>query len=101
MNQAALDFGRRLRDRGIAKVTRDDDTHRRIADIRAWAEAHAMSHGTVSINDVRRVTDLSELHPNAIGAIFKDRRFKAVGYAQAEHIAAHARIIRIYALEKK
>lgn len=95
----SLNFGRQLRDAGIARVTRDTATQHCIRSARDWAESYARRHGTVSINDVRRVLDLSMLPPNAIGAIFRDKRFSACGYTQAEHADAHARTIKIFSLK--
>jgi len=63
---------------------------------RLWALSFARRHGQVSINDVRRVCDLDVLPPAAIGAIFRDKRFQQCGTTEAEHVAAHARIVRVY-----
>ena len=55
--------------------------------------------GRVSINEVReRVVVPAHVHPSVLGAVFRDRRFKAVGYTEATHSAAHARVIRLYEL---
>jgi len=48
------------------------------------------------MRSMRRVCDLDVLPPNAIGAIFRDKRFQQCGTTEAEHRAAHARIIRVY-----
>jgi hypothetical protein len=96
---AALNFGRQLRDAGIRRATRDTSTQRCIDTARDWAESFARRHGAVCINDVRRVLDLSMLPQNAIGAIFRDKRFKVCGYTQAEHADAHARTIKIFTLK--
>jgi len=96
---ATLDFGRQLRDAGISRATRDTATQHCIDSARDWAESYARLHGSVCINDVRRVLDLSAIPQNAIGAILRDKRFRVVGYTQAEHIAGHARTIKIFALK--
>ncbi|MFO0268912.1 MAG: hypothetical protein ACK53W_00025 [Gemmatimonadota bacterium] len=95
---ASLFTGRELRDAGIAKATRDTTVQRLIDAARDWAASYAAKHGHVSINDVRRVLDLSVIPPNAIGAIFRDRRFVMVGTTEAAHAEAHARLVRIYQL---
>jgi hypothetical protein len=96
---ASLEFGRQLRDAGIRRVTRSDSTQQCIATARDWAESYARRHGSVSINDVRRVLDLSVIPRNAIGAIFRDKRFSVAGYTQAEHAESHARTIKIYSVK--
>jgi hypothetical protein len=35
-----------------------------------------------------------------MGAVFKGKQFKAVGFTEATHPQAHARIIRIYQLKE-
>lgn len=96
---ATLNFGRQLRDAGISRATRSTATQHCIDSARDWAESYARRHGAVSINDVRRVLDLSALPQNAIGAIFRDKRFSVCGYTQAEHAAGHARTIKIFSLK--
>lgn len=60
----------------------------------------ATQRGQVSINDVREVVELPwNVSPNVFGAVFKDRRFVPVGFAQASHPGAHARVIRVYKLK--
>jgi hypothetical protein len=88
--------GRALRDAGILHVTRNVAVRDLIEACRRWALSFAERTGTVSINDVRRVCDLDVLPPNAIGAIFRDKRFQQCGTTEAEHVKAHARIIRVY-----
>lgn len=91
-----LDLGRELREQGIARATSRPGVQSFLETVRAWALAYASRHGTVSINDVRRVCDLSVVPANAIGAIFRDKRFQQCGTTEAAHASAHARIIRVY-----
>jgi hypothetical protein len=66
---------------------------------RVIAVAHAQQFGTVSINDVRqRIAVPKGTHPSVLGAVFKGKRFKAVGYTEATHPSAHARVVRVYQL---
>ena len=88
--------GRALRDAGIERATHDVAVRDLLTACREWALNHAQRTGSVSINDVRRVCDLDVLPPNAIGAIFRDKRFQQCGTTEAEHVKAHARIIRVY-----
>lgn len=89
--------GRALRDSQLALFSvRDAEFLRRCRDL---AVVLAKQDGQVSINSIRSlVVPPPGLSPNVFGAVFKDRRFKAVGYTQATHPAAHARAIRVYAL---
>lgn len=62
----------------------------------------ARSQGSVSINDVRAAIDLpAELHPSVLGAVFRGKKFTAIGYTEANHKAAHARVVRIYKLTEE
>lgn len=101
MMSGELDLGRRLRDAGIRRASQGDTAQALLRVARDWAESYARKHGTVSINDVRRVLDLSAMRPNSIGGIFRDSRFTICGYTQAEHANAHARTIKIYTLKNK
>lgn len=59
----------------------------------------ANDFGSVSINDLRPRLQLPPgANPALWGTVFRDRRFKAVGYGRASHPGSHARIIRIYEL---
>lgn len=56
--------------------------------------------GSVTINDVRDVIQLPEdFSPNTWGAVFRCKDFKPIGFDTATHPAAHARLVRIYALK--
>lgn len=90
--------GRALRDRGIERVSENHEMWlswaRKLA--RNWAKAH----GTVSINEVRVLVEPPEgCHPNIWGAVFRHPDFVAVGYCQAVHASAHARVVRVYKLK--
>lgn len=66
---------------------------------RAAAVAIAKARGSVSINEVREAVELPpNLNPSVLGAVFKSKDFKPVGYTEATHKAAHARVVRVYAL---
>lgn len=92
-----LDLGRALRDRGIGMI--EQARMEWIEQARDTAERIARKRGTVTISDVRDVMQLPEgWHPNTWGAVLKCSRFAPVGFSQARHPAAHARLIRIYQL---
>ena len=90
--------GRQLRDDGIARVSvgREDW----IAQARAIAIEVAEANGTVTINDVRERIELpDEFPPNVWGAVLRGDAFGPVGFCQATHPSAHARVVRIYKLK--
>lgn len=92
--------GRALRDAGIARVSigREDW----IAKARSLAISIAKRSGQVTINDVRQFIDLpDDFHPNTWGAVLRGDTFQPVGYSQATHPSAHARVIRIYKLKEQ
>lgn len=61
----------------------------------------AKQDGQVSINEIRNyLVPPDGVSPSVFGAVFKDRRFRPVGYTQATHPEAHARAIRVYALKE-
>lgn len=91
--------GMTLRDAGISRVSLGRDEW--IFQARGMAALIAQRSGTVSINDIRGVIDLpDDYHPSTWGAIFKSKDFEAVGYCQATHASAHARVVRIYKLKE-
>jgi hypothetical protein len=71
-----------------------------IYEARSIAIEIATSSGTVTINDVRERIELPEqLSPNLWGAVLRGSDFEAIGYTQATHPSAHARVVRIYKLK--
>ena len=90
--------GRELRDRQHSLFQAQHGTF--LEQARALAVAVAQEKGTVSINDIRgQITLPPGAHPSLLGSVFRDKRFFVAGYTQAQHPAAHARIIRYYALK--
>lgn len=68
---------------------------------RAAAIVYARQHGFVSINEVREAVTLPPgTHPSLLGAVFRTRQFRAIGYTEAHHPAAHARAVRVYTLKE-
>lgn len=90
--------GRDLRDAGIARVSigREDW----IAKARSIAVSIAKQFGQVTINDVRQFIDLpDDFHANTWGSVLRGDAFEPIGFCQATHPSAHARVIRIYKLK--
>ena len=93
-----MSAGQLLRDAGIARVScgREDW----IAYARAVAVEIAEARGQVTINDVRERVELPDgFPPNAWGAVLRGDAFEPVGFCQATHPSAHARVVRIYKLK--
>jgi hypothetical protein len=56
----------------------------------------------VCINDIRAQLRLpAETHPSVLGAVFRSKKFTAVGFTEATHKAAHARVVRVYKLAEE
>jgi hypothetical protein len=92
--------GRDLRDAGIAAVSigREDW----LAHARSVAIEVAEANGQVTINEVRELVELpADNHPNTWGAVFKGDAFEPIGYCQATHPSAHARVVRVYKLKEQ
>lgn len=90
-----LASGRAIKERQLAMFQERD--HEFLERCRRTALEIARRQLTVSINDVRKFVDVPPgIHPSVLGAVFKDKRFKAVGYTEATHTAAHGRVVRVY-----
>jgi len=92
--------GRDLRDAGIARVSIGREEW--IAKARSTAVAIAQRAGQVTINDVRKFIELpDDYHPSTWGAVLRGDAFQAIGFCQATHASAHARVVRIYKLKEQ
>lgn len=91
--------GRDLRDAGIARVSIGREEW--IAKARGTAIAIARRAGQVTINDVRKFIELpDDYHPNTWGAVLRGDAFEPIGFCQATHPSAHARVVRVYKLKE-
>lgn len=89
--------GAQLRDAGVAKVKKNNEAW--VEKARSTAKALAAWKGSVSIDDVLEACPRPEsVHPNATGAIFRERCWKRIGYTQSKNPSAHARVIGIFEL---
>jgi hypothetical protein len=94
-----MTVGQTIRDAQLNLFEQRDVTF--LARARALAVQICQTQGSVSINDIRQNLALpAEMHPSVLGAVFKGKQFKAVGFTEATHPQAHARIIRIYQLKE-
>lgn len=91
------EIGRAIRDAQLNLFQARDAVF--LARCRLLAAEVCRKQGTVSINDIRAGIELpAEMHPSVLGAVFKTKQFKAVGYTEATHPQAHARVVRVYQL---
>jgi hypothetical protein len=92
--------GRDLRDAGIAAVSIGrEDWIAKARDMAIWV---AKQSGKVTINDVRQLIDLpDDFHVNTWGAVLRGDAFEPIGYCQATHPSAHARVVRVYKLKEQ
>jgi hypothetical protein len=93
-------LGRALRDAQLSLFERRDTEF--LERCRALAVEIARRQGTVCINDIRAELRLpAETHPSVLGAVFRSKKFTAVGFTEATHKAAHARVVRVYQLTEE
>jgi len=92
--------GQDLRDAGIACVSIGREEW--IAKARNAAIIIAKRSGQVTINEVRQFIELPEdYHPNTWGAVLRGEAFEPIGFCQATHPSAHARVVRVYKLKEQ
>ena len=92
--------GQAIRDNQLALFEARDSEF--LSRCRTLAVQICQQQGSVSINDIRsRISIPDGMHPSVLGAVFRGKQFKAVGFTEASHPQAHARIIRTYQLATK
>lgn len=100
MQQQAATIGRAIRDSQLDLFQVRDSEF--LGRCRALAVDVCRRQGTVSINDIRAEIQLpAHMHPSVLGAVFKTKQFQAVGFTEATHAQAHARVVRVYQLTNK
>jgi hypothetical protein len=98
MNDLAM--GRALRDAQLTLFEHRDTQF--LCHCRQLAVEIARAQGTVCINDIRTQLHIpAEIHPSVLGAVFRSKKFTAVGFTEAKHKAAHARVVRVYQLTEE
>jgi hypothetical protein len=92
-----LAAGRDMRDRQLDIFEHRD--HHFLERCRALAVLICKQQGEVCINDIRAYIDVPPgVHPSVLGAVFRTKQFKRIGYTEAAHPQAHARVVRVYSL---
>ena len=99
MNATPLAQGRAVKQVQLDIFEQRD--HEFLERCRSLARLICRERGQVSINDVREfITVPSGVHPSVLGAVFRNKEFQRVGYTEAVHPQAHARVIRVYQLQE-
>lgn len=92
--------GQSIRDNQLALFEARDSEF--LCRCRTLAVAICEKQGSVSINDIRSHISIPDgMHPSVLGAVFRGKQFQTVGFTEASHPQAHARIIRTYQLATK
>ena len=92
-----LAAARAARDDGIDEVT--ENNHDFLLEARRIAVLIGQQHGTVTMDDVRKVCTVKPSHPNAWGAVFKDKRFEWTGqYHQSARVQGQGNLQRVWRL---
>ena len=93
--------GKQLRDRGIKKVSANNDAF--LETCRTFARNHCKLFGSCTSDEVRRFVEyegLKPTSPNAYGAIFRNGEFEPIGWKESEIESNHARPLRIWRLKQ-
>jgi len=90
-------LGQQIRDAQLDMFeVRDSDF---LEHCRSLALQIARRRGEVSINDIRAHLQVPVgVNPSVLGAVFRTKQFRKIGHCEASHKEAHARIVRVYAL---
>jgi hypothetical protein len=95
--RTTTDIGRSIRDNQLALFEVRDTEF--LSVCRQLAVEVCRAQGTVCINDIRARVELPQgMHPSVLGSVFKQKKFQAIGFTEASHPQAHARVIRVYKL---
>jgi hypothetical protein len=95
----SLAESRQLRDEGMYLSASQLSAAEWLRRAKDTAYFIATRNGEVSADEVLRIMPRpSDVHPNATGSLFRDKRFKLVGYKTSSKVSAHARRIGVYEL---
>ena len=86
-------------DAGIERVEEANPNF--VAIMRVEAIRLATLRGSVTADDLRLYAadhGIAPVHPNAWGAVFRDRRFEAIDWAPSQLESNHGRAIRVWKL---
>lgn len=97
--QQKFDFslGENLRDKGKDLV--ENNNERWIDHMREYAAEYSLDHGQVTTDQLRDYADLIHWqpeHPNAWGAMFRGKQWRAIGRIKSKRTSNHARLITVW-----
>ncbi len=100
------DYAQRYKQQGLQRV--EDHNSLWLHKLRRQATRIALRRGCVSTDDLRTYAEklrllhnLTPSHPNAWGAVFKEKRFYCVGLALSRHPSNHGRRIALWGLDPR
>jgi hypothetical protein len=89
--QLAIDF----KEQGIRQIAQNNQHFCKVA--RNVAASLIRRNGKVTSDDVRRNCPLEPLHPNAWGAVFRDKQFKWTGeFVTSKAVSRRAGVQRVW-----
>jgi len=97
--QLDLLAGQKARDNGIDQVSSNNEWF--LQTMRDVAAQICMARGTTTADDLRayaEVNGIEPTHPNAWGAVFKNKMFVSCGMRPSEQVARHGNMIRVWRL---
>lgn len=99
MNQLTL--GESLRDSGIKRVS--DNNREWLEEMRTEARWQCALYGHVTIDELREHAHRlgwAPEHPNAWGAVFKQKCWECIGCKKSRIASNHAREVRVWRLKE-
>lgn len=94
MSQGNLFEGRNRRDEGAQRVA--DNNASWVHEMRSFARRRSASDGYVTADDIREHCEALgwwPKHPNAFGAVFRQKGWERIGFVQSTHKTNNARVI--------
>ena len=95
----SLAESRSQRDAGMKRAATSGAASEWLTRARDTAYFIAVSNGEVSADEVLKIMPRpADVSPNATGSLFRDKRFRQIGYKMSSKVSAHARRIGVYEL---
>ena len=93
-------LGKTLRNRALDLVEHaSEERQDYVVKARRIARLHALTHGTVTSEDVRKKAPVPDgMDPRILGAVFRTSEWKRVGFRQTPRASAHCRPISVWKL---
>lgn len=95
----SLAESRRLKDEGMSVAASTDSASQWLQRARDTAMFLCQRNGETSADEVLRIMPRPyDVPVNSTGSLFRDKRFKKIGYKESCKVSAHARSIGIWVL---